>query len=256
MSRLRWPDLTNSVSEKPGTIQNAITQECANRYESDPAGPLACVWFRGLVRCDGVRATRALMAGLADTNDPGIRSRTIEIFAEVFGPDGVVFEVTDPTQRAHTLGQLVRCAYTFICPEDDVVHEGVYSPGKRDDAERARSFLLSSLLDTPGPVARGVVLELAADPSFANVSDYLRLRAEQRTAADTEFETPFEPEEVDALYARLEAPPQDRDDLFVVMMDRLDDLAHDLAHHDFTDRRTVRNIMDESEMQRFHCAAY
>ena len=230
--------------------RNAITQECANRYESDPAGALACVWLRGLVRCDGVRGTRALMAGLADANDPGVRSRAIEIFAEVFGRDGVVFDIKDPVQRAYAFGQLVRCAYTFIRPEDDVVHEGVYSPSKRDDAEAARSFLLSRLLDTPGPVARGVVLELAADPSFANVSDYLRLRAEQRTAADAEFETPFEPEEVNALSARLEAPAQDRDDLFVVIMDRLDDLARDLAHHDFTDRRTVRSISDESEMQR------
>jgi hypothetical protein len=33
-------------------------------------------------------------------------------------------------------------------------------------------------------------------------------------------------------------------------MDRLEDLAHDLAHHDFTDRRSVRKIKTEPEMQR------
>ena len=47
-----------------------------------------------------------------------------------------------------------------------------------------------------------------------------------------------------------EAPPQDRDGLFVLMMDRLEDIAHDLAYGDFTDRRTVRRIDEESEMQR------
>src|SRR5437588_3992315 len=34
------------------------------------------------------------------------------------------------------------------------------------------------------------------------------------------------------------------------MVDRLDDLAHDIAHDDFTDRRTLRTITDESQMQR------
>ena len=34
------------------------------------------------------------------------------------------------------------------------------------------------------------------------------------------------------------------------MMDRLCDLAHDLHHHDFSDRRTVQTIAEESEMQR------
>ena len=34
------------------------------------------------------------------------------------------------------------------------------------------------------------------------------------------------------------------------MMDRLEDLDHELAHGDFSDRRTVRSIDDEREMQR------
>ena len=38
--------------------------------------------------------------------------------------------------------------------------------------------------------------------------------------------------------------------LFAVMMDRLDDLAYDLAHHDFSDRRTLQSIKEELEMQR------
>lgn len=55
---------------------------------------------------------------------------------------------------------------------------------------------------------------------------------------------------VAALENCYEAPPHDRDGLFTVMLDRLDDLAHDLAHNDFTDRRTLRSITDEAEMQR------
>ena len=53
-----------------------------------------------------------------------------------------------------------------------------------------------------------------------------------------------------ALDTRHEAPPRDRDGLFTVMMDRLDDLAHDMAHDDFTNRQTLRGIGTEPEMQR------
>ena len=34
------------------------------------------------------------------------------------------------------------------------------------------------------------------------------------------------------------------------MMDRLEDLSHELRHHEFSDRRTVQRISEESEMRR------
>ena len=45
-------------------------------------------------------------------------------------------------------------------------------------------------------------------------------------------------------------PPNDGSGLFAIMMDRLGDIEHDLAHGDFSDRSTVRRIDDEREMQR------
>ena len=238
-------DETNSEADR-----DAVTQECTNRYEVDPAGTLALVWLRGLFRFDAVRGTQALIRGLTNRNDPGTHERAIEMFAALFGDrDAVVLEITDSAQHARLLGQLVRYAYTFVRPEDDQVHEGGYTPDARDKAESARNFLLSKLLDTPGPEARNVVLELANEDEFARVPDRLRLQARQRAAADAEF-PPYAPEDVLALDTRHEAPPRDSDGLFAVMMDRLDDLAHELAHHDFSDRRTLQGIKEEPEMQR------
>lgn len=230
--------------------REVIARECAARYGADPAGAAALAWLKGLFRFDAVRGTHALVRGLGDSNDPGIRERAIETFAALFGDHNpVVFEVAEPAQHACLLGQLVRCAHTFIRREDDQVHEGVYSPDTRDDAQRVRGSLLSRLLDTPGPEAYRVILELADEDDFAHIRDWLRLRARQRAAADAEF-PPFTPQAVAGLETCREAPPNDSDGLFAVMMDRLDDLAHDLAHSDFTDRRTVRSITEESEMQR------
>ena len=230
--------------------RKAIARECAKRYETDPHGPLALVWLKGLFRSDAVQGTRALIEEFVNDSDPRTRERAIETFAEIFGVhDSVVLEIADHAQRAQALGQLVRRAYAFIRPEDDRVHEGVYSPDMRDYAERTRSLLLFRLLDTPGPEARSVALTLADEDDFTHFPDRLRLLVRERAATDAEF-APLTPEDVIALEKCLEAPPQDRDGLFKVMMDRLDDLDHDLADYDFSDRQTVRNITEEAEMRR------
>ena len=230
--------------------REAVARECAIHYSSDPSGSLALVWLKGLFSFNPGQGAQALVDTLSDHNDPGTCNRAVNTFAALFGgPDSVRLEVSDPAQLACLLGQLVRCAYTFIRPEDDQVHEGIFSPDTRDNAQRARNFLLSRLLDTPGPEARRTVLTLADENDFGKLQDYLRLCARQRTAADAEFE-PFSPEAVIDLERRHEIPPNDGNSLFAVMMDRLEDLAHDLAHDDFSDRRTVQNITKEPEMQR------
>ena len=108
---------------------------------------------------------------------------------------------------------------------------------------------LNWLRDTPGAETCRVLLKLAEEQDFGQGSEHLRLLARQRAATDAEF-SPFSAEHVIELESRYEAPPYDRDGLFNVMMDRLEDIAHDLAHGDLTDRSTLRRIDNEPEMQR------
>jgi hypothetical protein len=123
------------------------------------------------------------------------------------------------------------CAYRYVRPEDDEEHEGPYSPNTRDHAETARNFLLSALLDTSGREAHRLILALADDPMFAHFPDRLRLLARHRAASDAEGE-PLDPRAIAALNERYEAPPNNRDGLFEVMVDRLDDLQQELSHGD------------------------
>ena len=231
-------------------VREAIAKECAIRYQDDPSAALAVVWLKGLFRFDPARGAKVVVDEFEGNSDPAIRKRVIEIFAFVFGEDEPVdFRVSDRVQHARFLGKLVRLAHAFVRPQDDQVHKGVYSPDTRDHAERARSTLFQWLCNTPGPEARLALLDLAEKAEFADLRDRLRLVARQRAAIDAEF-TPYDAKDVVALGERYETPPNDANGLFAVMMDRLEDLAHDLAHGDFSDRRTVRNIDDEHEMQR------
>ena len=241
--------ILNEANDVAG--RETIVRECADRYKAAPLGALALVWLKGLFQFDAARGAQVLIRSLEDGKAAGSADRAIKTFAALFGDRGAVaFEVMDLAQRARLLGQLVRYAYAFVRREDDQVHEGAYTPNTRDNAETARNFLLSMLLDTPGPDAWRVLLELADEDDFAHFADRLRFQARQRAALDAEF-PPFDPADVIALDTRHEAPPRDRDGLFAVMMDRLDDLEHDLAHHDFTIRLTLRGIRKESEIQPF-----
>lgn len=264
---IRWPDAHTEESavrwlhhlervlrvlrEAEGEeAREAIARECSRRYAADPKGPLALMWLRGLFEFSAEAGARALMKAVENGDGARTSEHAVVTFAALFGGhDPVVFEISNPMVCATVLRDLVRCAYAYIRREDDVVHDGAYTPDARDDAQRARNYLLSKLLDAPGPEARRVVLELAEENDFAHLRDRLKMRAREKAAAEADGE-PFDPAAVLALRENLEAPPQDRDGLFTVMMDRLTDVDHDFRHGDFSDRRLVQETTLEPEVQR------
>ena len=229
--------------------REAISRECLERLHFEPDGPLAIMWLRGLFQLNPQCATKALISTLGDGSDADTSARAVKIFAALFGGlDPVMPEISDPTEYARVLGELVRCAYAFVRRKEDLIHTGAYTPGIRDDAQTARNFLLSKLLETPGPEAYRVVLELACEKDFEHISDRLRLLARKKAAAEGEF-PPFNPTDIVTLEDSLEAPVRDAQGLFSLMISRLKDLDHDLRYHEFSDRKTVKGITEESEMR-------
>ncbi len=174
----------------------------------------------------------------------------VRLFANGTSPR--LFEMTDKNIRANALKRLLLCASSYIRPEQDNVRdEGVvYDIDARDHAQRVRSGLLESLIATPGAKAHKNILELADDLLFADDIDWLRFRAREQAAKDAEF-APYVPDALVTLEKKFEAPPRNRDELFAVMMDRIDDIQHDIAHHKFTIRQTLRCVKQETEMQRY-----
>ena len=215
------------------------------RFAEAPDGPQALQWLKGSLLLNFALGARAVIDQL---RSPG--SDAVSVIAAIFGGrEGVPIRISDSSERAKVLGELVRAAYEFVRVGDDQPHDGVYRPDVRDRAEEVRNFLLSSLLDTPGPQARVELLALASEPIFQHMPDRLRRLTRERAATEAEFPS-FSAQAVRALDRYREAPALDRDGLFAIMLDRIDDLVHDIAHHDFTDRKTLQSIHDEVEMQR------
>ncbi len=227
-----------------------VAQNCQERFRQDPTGLLAPTWLKGMFMSDAGMGARALIKQLeaADPHKDG--DYAIRAFASICGWDSsLVFEKNEFAGQATDLGLLVSEAFRWVRPEDDVFHEGVYAFDDRDRAEFVRLRLLDLLCDLPGPEANLAMVKLARDKSVGLLSDRLKVLARQNAAKEAEF-TAFSPWEVVQLEKRYEAPPTDRDGLFQVMVDRLEDLQHEFTHGDLSDRRTVQNISREAELQR------
>jgi len=222
-----------------------LARHCIQKASHEETESLALHWLRSALRFDFALGAQAVLDALkASTVATGVPA-----FAAIFGGrDGIPIRIDDTAARARILGRLVRAAYAIIRREDDRTHEGVCTPNVRDNAEDVRNFLLSALLDTPGPTSRAELLSLASATTFAHMPDRLRLLARERAATDAELPA-FDQLAILALDEYGEPPAVDRDSLYRLMLDRIDDLQHDITHHDFSDRRTLRSISEETEMQ-------
>ena len=251
----RWALHLNRVlrilsEAREAEVRETIVRLCVDHFSSHPTGPLAFTWLRGLFRFDAIRGADILIKQLLNADTCTTGEYAVGAFAALLDDDhSLVFRADDARKRARALGRLVRLSHEHVRIEDDIVHDGVFSPGTRDQAETVRRRLEEMLFATPGPEAHQELLELCTDELFASWSDRLRQRVKERAAFGADF-PPYSPDSVIALEERYEVPPSDSNGLFSIMMDRLDDIAHELTHGDFSNRRTLKRISEESEMQR------
>ncbi|MCP5559553.1 MAG: hypothetical protein H7A55_17550 [Verrucomicrobiaceae bacterium] len=250
-----WP---HNIGQLLGILAETVTPEestsvgkiCLAHLNRAPNNPLALTWLLGVFRFVPEQGVKVFTELLTKRRGKSADDFAMQALATLFGGwDGIGLKIKEDDARAAALGDLIRCAYRYVRPEDDAEHEGAYSPDTRDEAERARSFLLSALIETPGPVAQRLLMKFASERSFRHFPDRLRHLARERAAKDAEYE-PWSAEDIAALDRTFECPPSKRDELFQVMVDRLEDLQHDILHHDFTNRKTLMKIRKESEMQR------
>lgn len=221
--------------------RSSVAADCESRFFADPAGPLSLVWLEGLFRFDAQRGTIALERHIASLEDAEQTERATKIFADLFGNrDSSLLKFEDSPAGAETLKRLIIHAHSYVREKDDQRHDDVFSPDTRDDAQTGRDFLFSVLLDTPGSNAYSVKLELASNPLFSNYADRFRFLIREKAAKDTEFEA----------YTASDIAALDRDGLFKVMKNRLEDFTHEIAHDDFTNRKTLCAITEECEIQR------
>ncbi|NWB95482.1 ATP-binding protein [Pseudomonas gingeri] len=207
------------------------------------------LWLSALFALDPEAATLELTRLLLQIV-PAVEGPGVDLFSSVFGgrwngwPFDLGFERFTVSQRV----QLLRLAYQHVRPSDDLHREGSFTPTTRDDAQQARNTLLGAVLALTGPEAWAAKMKLVVDPLFAHFRDRLALLAKQKAAEEMDRSEMTE-DEISLLDNIGEASPKTRDEMFVLMQDRLDDID-DLLLQDVSPREAWANITIEKLMRR------
>jgi len=197
---------------------------------------------------------RRLLHETEDLNSLESRENAILAFACVFG-DRHSHRAPDLTtipdeQRVSLLKDLVLRAYQAIRRDDDIQHEGTYTPDLRDNAQDARSFLLDSFLNTKQPETLAAIHNLAEQPEFAHMPDRLRQMAYEIAAQMSDITahplTVFQAMDRDSAFV-----PFDHSSLLTAMMSRLDSFEHDVLYAEDTPIEALRRLDQETDLRRF-----
>lgn len=232
--------------------RSELVKAWANQFVKTADSRAGSLWLRALFAVDGATGTSVLENALETLKLQSRIDFVVKCFGSVFDPfRGVAIKLGDEVQRIGILGRLCKIAYTYILPsEDERRPSGVsYNPNNRDNAQSARSRLLNELIESSDPDAQALIEKLAADPVFESVRDWLKNRARVKDVQNAE-PPPLTVEGVRHIERNFERLPVDRDSMFRLMINRLNDLQHDVTHHSFFPRKTAQSIHKEEEMQR------
>ncbi|GAA5130832.1 hypothetical protein JIN84_05235 [Luteolibacter yonseiensis] len=200
--------------------------------------PVAKVWLPVLMRLDPSSGVNALEARMKSSGK-ATRSRPEKWIGDIFDDRHDGINLSDPQFTPQILLRLVRLAYRHVHPADDA---------KRDDAERARSWIVNALLKTNGEEGWTAKWEMASDPVCAHFKDRIIALAEEQWAEEIDG-IALDEEQVIALDKTGEAPPSTNEAMFAMMLDRLSDLE-DLLLRDDSPRELWAGITEEKIMRR------
>lgn len=214
--------------------------------EKLPEG-LAVVWLPTLMRLDPNLGATALEDRIR-TIAPGKHSEAVKWFGFLFGDRRDSIDLKAPAFTPQLLLRLLRLAYRHVQPDDDVEHEGPYTPDTRDNAQYARNKIVTALIEAKGEEGWAAKLEMANDPLCAHFRDRILAVAEEIWAQEIDS-VPLDEAQAVALDQSGEAPPSTNEAMFAVLCDRLDEL-NELLLSDMSPRETWAGITAERGIRR------
>jgi hypothetical protein len=198
--------------------------------------------------CDLAEGIDALQRWfLASRSDKKRKDRGIRAFAMLFSQDHPLVSNHLQGQSAGVLSRLVLLAYQTIRIEEDVHHEGIFSPGPRDEAQDARSRILDALLATPGRETYEALCALADEPS---IGPRRRFRELAQRRAEQDAETPaWSPADVVEFERHHAARAKTGDDLLRITAGILNDIQTGFLQNDASSRHVLESAPDEEAVQ-------
>jgi len=211
-------------------------------------------WINLLSKLDLRQACSELLKRTETLNGLHEFDQAVTLFASMFGDRGndarSNFDELPISERIGILKRLVIRAYNTVLLRDDIHHDGVFTPGRREHAEEARGYLFSTLIETKSPQTLSILYEFSGMPEFSHMKDRLKQIATELA------EQICEPDPMPlAIYRQFDQEqsylPYDNRSLFAVMNNRLADFEHHLLEDEFSTVDTLKKINGETELRRF-----
>lgn len=174
--------------------------------------------------------------------------RAAQLFSSLFDPhhrNVATLPLTDLSIPC--LEALLSLVYSKIRPEADAVHEGVFSPDARDNAETARNNILKALLYRTGPDAHAALQRVGKKLPPNSQLRFTELAHEM--AERDSNPRPWTLAEVIDFEERALLPIRNGEDLLANILGILEDIREDLITGDFSGRQSLRSCADEKAVQ-------
>lgn len=142
-------------------------------------------------------------------------------------------------RRLPYLKDLLELVYRHVRREDDLEHDGVYSPGARDAAQDARNMILGMLLEILGEETVTALNDLASLPELRLSRERFEVLADQRATRDADLSAWTASELLD-FSSRFSLDPKSIADLHSVVMDRLTDIKDEMETGTFSNKALLR----------------
>ncbi len=199
------------------------------------------IWLSMLMSTNGAAGIDALRSWLNSLPDLAARDELmVDFLATIFPIRGPSYGGSyQDYRRLPVIQHLLQLTYRHIRREDDLDHDGVFTPGPRDAAQDARNSILNILLDVPGNETYQALIELAEAPEFALSRERFKVLADQRAAKDADMK-PWSSSDVLSFAQGHNQDPMTVEDLHRVIMDRMVDIKDEMESGEFTNRELLR----------------
>lgn len=128
--------------------------------------------------------------------------------------------------------RLIPILYRHIRREDDLSHDGVYSPSQRDHAQDFRGSTLYWLMDSSETGAYEALLAIAELPELQASREWILAKAYEK--AQNDAECIWEAVDIASFSERYERIPSSPDELFDIVSNRLIDIKDNAEQGDFS----------------------
>jgi hypothetical protein len=213
----------------------AVSGLAARKAKATRHELIAPIWFAQWCGSDPEVAIPALTSRLAELKAPELQTQfAMRFLTNLVGGRRIGMGVAPRGYRqVRYMKELLLLMHRYIRQADDIERagKGVFSPGLRDDAQEARSALLSFIIETPGKEAFLALMDVAADHPDAESRPWAAYRAKNKAAQDADF-APWTVHQIREFVVELERTPANHHELWDLAVDRLTNLKNDLEGGD------------------------